>query len=353
VVRSATGGAKLPHMSTLKIGLMGLGRVGRHLFRILHGREDVQITAISDVADPQGLAYLLRYDTLLGPFDDPISMHDGKLFVAGRRIPLITGADANAVRWADHGVDVVIEATGQSRSRKELEQHLAAGASRVILCSPPSEPLDLTVIGGINDETLNADHRLISCSSNTAHCAAPLLQILQRAFGIERAFLSSIHAYTAQQRLADVPVEDKRLGRAAAENIIPQETHVADIVCGMLPELKGRLTAKALNVPVSNGSLIDLVCWHESDVSVEDVNEVVRTAAGTEHWRRILGYTTDPIVSSDIVRSPYSGIFDSLATMVSAGRVSKTLTWYDNGWGYAHRVVDLIERHARLEKAVA
>jgi len=352
-MRSAAGGAKLPHMSTLKIGLMGLGRVGRHLFRILHGRQDVQITAISDVADPQGLAYLLRYDTLLGPFDEPISMHDGKLFVAGRRIPLLTGEDANSVRWADHGVDVVIEATGQSRSRQELEQHLAAGASRVILCSPPSEPLDLTVIGGINDDVLGAEHRLISCSSNTAHCAAPVLQILQRAFGIERAFLSSIHAYTAQQRLADVPVEDKRLGRAAAENIIPQETHVAEIVCDMLPELKGRMTAKALNVPVSNGSLIDLVCWHENDVSVEDLNEVVRTAAGSEHWRRILGYTTDPIVSSDIVRSPYSGIFDSLATMVSAGRVSKTLTWYDNGWGYAHRVVDLIERHARLEKAVA
>lgn len=332
---------------------MGLGRVGRHLFRILHGREDVQIAAISDTADPLGLEYLLRYDTLLGPFADPISMHEGKLFVAGRRIPLITGEKANAVRWADHGVDVVIEATGHSRSRRELERHLDAGAKRVILCSPPLDALDLTVIGGINDDALDAGHRLISCSSNTAHCAAPVLQILQRAFGIERAFLSSIHAYTSQQRLADVPLEDKRLGRAAAENIIPQETHVADIVCALLPDLKGRLTAKALNVPVSNGSLIDLVCWHEHDVTVADVNEVVRTAAGTERWRKILGYTADPIVSSDIVRSPYSGIFDSLATMVSAGRVSKTLTWYDNGWGYAHRVIDLIERHARLEKAVA
>jgi glyceraldehyde 3-phosphate dehydrogenase len=340
-------------MKTLKIGLMGLGRIGRHLFRILHGREDVQISAISDTADPRGLEYLLRYDTLMGPFADPISMHDDKLFVAGRRIPLITGDNANDVCWADHGVDLVIEATGKSRSRRELERHLDAGAKRVILCSPPLDELELTVIGGINDDALKADHRLISCSSNTAHCAAPVLQILQRAFGIERAFLSSIHAYTSQQRLADVPVEDKRLGRAAAENIIPQETHVADIISGLLPDLKGRLTAKSLNVPVSNGSLVDLVCWHENDLTAEDINEVIRTAAGTDHWRTILGYSTDPIVSSDIVRSPYSGTFDSLATMVSSGRVSKTLSWYDNGWGYAHRVVDLIERHAQLEKAVA
>jgi len=340
-------------MKTLNIGLMGLGRVGRHLFRILHGREDVQITAISDTADPLGLEYLLRYDTLMGPFTDSISMHEGKLFVAGRRIPLITGEEANSVCWADHGVDVVIEATGKSRSRQELESHIDAGASRVILCSPPLDELDLTVIGGINDDTLEAGHQLISCSSNTAHSVAPVLQILQRAFGIERAFLSSIHAYTSQQRLADVPVEDKRLGRAAAENIIPQETHVADIIVGLLPELQGKLTAKALNVPVSNGSLVDLVCWHESDVTVVDVNEVIHTAVGTDRWRKILGYSTDPIVSSDIVRSPYSGTFDSLATMVSSGRVSKTLTWYDNGWGYAHRVVDLIERHARLKKVVA
>lgn len=340
-------------MDTLRIGLLGLGRVGRHLFRILHGREDLQIAAIGDIADPRALEYLLRYDTLLGPFPDPVSMHDHKLFVAGRRIPMQTGDEADHVPWGDHGIEIVIDATNRSRTRAELVRHLDAGAKRVIVCTPGVDATDLTVIGGINDDALAAEHRLVSCSSNTAHCAAPILRILQRAFGIERAFLTSAHAYSSQLRLADVPVEDKRLGRAAAENIIPQETRVAGIVCELLPELQGKLTAKSLNVPVHNGSLIDLVCWHESDVTAEDVNEVVRTAAGTDRWRDIVGYSTDPIVSSDIVRSSYSAIFDSLATMVSAGRVSKTISWYDNGWGYAHRVVELIERHARLARGAA
>ena len=340
-------------MTPLRIGLMGLGRIGRHLFRILHERDDLEIVAISDVAPHESLEYLLRYDTLLGPFNDPLLLREGKLFVAGKRIAMLSAADAGEVDWTEHAVDVVIDATGKSRTRRELEGHLATGASRVVLCSPPKDTVDLTVIGGLNDDELDDTHRILSCSSNTAHCIAPVLAILEQAFGIERAFLSSIHAYSAQQRLADVPVKEKRRGRAAAENIIPQETQATQIITCLLPQLEGRLTAKALNAPVSNGSVCDLVCWHQADVTKEDINAVLRTAAGTPRWRRVLGVTEDPIVSSDIVRSTHSGIFDTLATLVSGDRVSKTLTWYDNGWGYAHRVVDIIERLNESGRKVA
>ena len=194
-----------------------------------------------------------------------------------------------------------------------------------------------------------AKHRIVSNGSCTAHCAAPIIKILHKAFGIRRAFLSTVHAYTNQQRLADVPTEDKRQGRAAAENIIPQETNAAQVVSELLPELAGRITAGSMNVPVPNGSVVDLVCWHEKPVTKLAVNEVIRTAAASQ-WQCILDYEDEPIVSSDIIRSPYSSTFDAQATMILGENVSKTLAWYDNGWGYAHRVVDLIEKFIDVEK---
>ena len=333
-----------------RIGLMGLGRVGRNIFRILYDNDDPRIEAISDVADHAGLAYLLRFDTILGRFPDELSLRDGHLYVAGRQIAMLSGEKPGDVPWGDLGVDTVIEASARFRTRAELERHFERGAKRVILCSPPADPPDITVVLGVNDGQLHAGHRIVSNASNTAHAAAPILDILDDAFGIERAFLTTVHAYTNQQRLADVPAEDPRRGRAAAENIIPQETNAAEVVMGLLPRLQGKLTGLAMNVPVPDGSVVDLVCWHQRPVTVEAVNEVVRTAAGSSRYKGILAYEDAPIVSSDIIRSPASGTFDSLATMVLGQKVSKTLSWFDNGWGYAHRVVDLLRRFEQIDK---
>jgi len=332
---------------------MGFGRIGRNLFRILYGSDDIRLAAISDIADHKALEYLLRFDTILGPFPDEVSIKEGHLYVAGRQITMLSKEEPGDVSWGDLGVDIVIEATARQRTREELERHLQQGAKRVILCVPQKSPPDITVVMGVNDDRLKAEHRIVSNGSCTAHCAAPILKILQDAFGIERAFLSTVHAYTNQQRLADVPSEDKRRGRAAAENIIPQETNAAQVITELIPELEGRLTGESMNVPVPNGSVVDMVCWHEKPVTVTAINEVIRTAAATDHWQCILNYEDDPIVSSDIIRNPFSSTFDAQATMVQQDRVSKTLVWYDNGWGYAHRVVDLIYKFYDMDKEAA
>lgn len=335
------------------IGLMGFGRIGRNLFRILYRSEDIKLAAISDIADHKALEYLLRFDTILGPFPDEVSILENNLYVVGRQIPMLSEKEPGDVPWGDLGVDIVIEATAQHRSREEFEKHLKQGAKRVILCVPQKTPPDITVVMGVNDNQLKPEHRIVSNASCTAHCAAPVVKILLEAFGIERAFLSTVHAYTNQQRLADVPSEDKRRGRAAAENIIPQETNAAQVVIGLIPELAGRLTGASMNVPVPNGSVVDLVCWHEKPVTQVAINEVIRTAAASAKWRGILNYEDDPIVSSDIIRSTYSSTFDSQATMVQKENVSKTLAWYDNGWGYTHRVVDLIRKFVEIDKEAA
>ena len=340
-------------MSSVGIGLMGFGRIGRNLFRILYQNQDIQLKAISDIADHKALEYLLRFDTILGQFPDEVSIKEGNLYVAGRQVPMLAEREPGDVPWGDLGVDVVIEATARKWSRGLLEKHLKRGATRVILCAPPQDPPDITVVMGVNDDQLKPEHRIVSNGSCTAHCAAPIIKVLHNAFGIRRSFLSTVHAYTNQQRLADVPAEDKRRGRAAAENIIPQQTDAALMVSSLIPEIAGRISGGSMNVPVPNGSVVDLVCWHEKPVTSTAVNEVVRTAASTDKWRRIIDFEDEPVVSSDIIRSPYSATFDSLATMVMGDHVSKTLAWYDNGWGYAHRVVDLIERFTAMEKEAA
>jgi glyceraldehyde 3-phosphate dehydrogenase len=331
---------------------MGFGRIGRNLFRILYDRDDIQLAAISDIADRSSLEYLLRFDTILGRFPDEVSIKDEHLYVVGKQIPFLAAEKPGDAPWGDMGVDVIIDATARNRTRAELEQYLDRGAKRVILCAPPAEPPDITVVVGVNDDKLKPEHRIVSNGSCTAHCAAPVIKVLHRAFGIKKAFLTTVHAYTNQQRLADVPSADPRRGRAAAENIIPQDTNSAQVVMGLIPELAGRITGMAMNVPVPNGSVVDLVCWHDKPVTKEAINEVVRTAAAS-HWQGIIDYEDDPIVSSDIVHSSFSSTFDSLATMTLEERVSKTLAWYDNGWGYAHRVVDLIGRFAQWDKEAA
>lgn len=336
-------------MPPIHIGLMGFGRIGRNLFRILYKSDDVRIVAIRDVAAPEALEYLLRFDTLLGRFPDEVSVREGNLYAYGRQVKMLTGAKPGVVPWGELGVDIVIEATGQRRTRAELEAHLEQGAKRVVLCSPPAEAPDITVVVGVNDDELDPSHRIVSNSSCTAHSTAPVLRILDEAFGIERAFLTTVHAYTNQQRLADVPSADKRRGRAAAENIIPQDTNAPEILMELIPSLEGKIRGMAMNVPVANGSVVDLVCWHDRTVTKTAINEVVRTAAASR-WSGNLAYEDAPLVSSDILHSPHSGTFDGDATLVVGDKISKTLTWYDNGWGYAHRAVDLVRRLGELDQ---
>jgi len=338
-------------MLPIRVGLAGFGRIGRNLFRILYKNPEVRISAISDTADHAALEYLIRFDTIFGRFPEELSVKEGNLYVHGQQIPMFSGERPGDVPWGELGIDVVVEATGQQRTREALEGHLEAGAKAVILCAPPKDPPDITIVMGVNDQNLRLEDRIISNASCTAHCAAPVIKILHEAFGIEQAFMNTVHAYTNQQRLADVPAKDPRRGRAAAENIIPQRTNSAQMIMGLMPELEGRVIGEAMNVPVPNGSCVDLVCWHEKPVSVTAINEVIRTAASSTLWVEILHYEDDPIVSTDIIRSPFSSTFDSLATMVLGDRVSKTLSWYDNGWGYAHRVVDLIRCWMSLDQA--
>jgi len=335
------------------VAIFGFGRIGRNLFRILHSRSDVRIAAIADPADAEALAYLLRFDTLLGRFPEPVAARDGSLEVGGRSIRLLTGDAANSIPWKELGVHTVLEATSRSRPRSELSRHLEAGARRVIALAPPADPPDLLAVPGITAELARPEHRIVSNASSTVHAAAPLLETLESAFGIRRALFTTVHSYTSAQRLADVPAAEMRRGRAAAQNIIPQASRSPAMLESVLPRLGGKLTGSAMSVPVANGSVVDLVCWHEREASAERVGEAMRAAAASERWKGILQFETEPIVSSDVARSSYSSIFDSLATMTISGRVTKTLAWFDSGYGYAHRAVELLDRFARLEGAAA
>lgn len=328
------------------VGLMGLGRVGRNLFRILQDTPDLELRAICDPADPAALAYLLRFDTLLGRFPGTIELSGRRLRVAERSIEILPTASPGEAPWRDLGVDVVVETAVAARRRADLERHFGAGAARVVLCAPPAEPPDLTVVIGINDERLRPEHRIVSNASSTAHAVAPVLRALAASFGVERAFLSIVHAYTDQQRLADVPAADMRQGRAAAENVIPQSSNADRVLAELLPGIGPRLSAAAINVPIANGSAADLVVWHDRDVTREGINEALRRAAVASAGR--LAFEEEPIVSSDVIGSLASGTFDAGATMVLGGRVSKTITWFDNGWAYAQRCAELVRRVGSL-----
>jgi len=333
---------------SIRIGIMGFGRIGRNVFRILYPRDDIEIVAIADVADPKALEYLLKFDTVHGRFQEPVWVTDGAMYAKGRQIRMLQRKAPGDVDWGAMGVDIVIEATGQFRRRELLEKHLQMGAKRVILTVPPRDEIDAIVVMGVNDHVLNENTRIVSNASCTANALTPILKILNDAFGIDRGFMTSVHAYTNDLRLADVPHSDKRRSRSAVENIIPTETWSPLAVERILPELKGKLDGMALNVPVPDGSNVDLVTMMSREVTAAEVNEVVKSAAATK-FRSIIEYTDQPIVSSDVIGNPHSGMFDGLCTAVLGGNMLKTVTWYDNGWGYANRVVELISRLAELE----
>ncbi len=328
----------------VRVGLMGFGRIGRNVFRQLEKEPGIEVAAISDIADPAALVYLLEFDTIFGRFQGAVDLDGTDLVVDGRRIPLLDGAEPGDVDWGAHRVDIVVQATRKHRTLAECRRHLDAGARKVILASTPEDWTEMdTLISGVNDDVLGPDDDVIALGSNTSNALAPILKVLDENFGLDRAMFTVVHAFTNEQRLADVPGGDLRMSRAAAENIIPASTNSPEIVERVLPDLAGRLSGMALNVPVADGSNVDLVAFVDSPTSAEELNEVMRAAAAGS---QVIGYTDDPIVSSDVIGSPYSALWDGLATLVIDGTMVKGIVWFDNGWGYAARVVDVIGRMA-------
>ena len=328
----------------MKIGINGFGRIGRSVFRILENVEGIDVVAVNDLFDYEALRYLLDYDTVMGPFGKALKLEDGHLVTAKSKVKLISERNPADIPWAELGVDALVEATGVFRKREQLEQHLAAGAKHVVLTVPAKDPVDYTLVLGVNDEGLKPEHRIISNASCTTNCLAPMASVLDDAFGIEEGVINTVHAYTNDQRLADVPHSDWRRSRAAAENIIPTSTGAAKAVGEVLPQLKGKLHGIAARVPVPDGSVVDLFCKLGKKVSVADVHAVVKAAAESDRLRGILEFSERPIVSSDIIGNSHSSIYDAGFTGVTAGRYLRVLNWYDNEWGYSCRVCDLLAR---------
>lgn len=334
----------MPTNSGHNIGLMGFGRIGRNIFRILHDHKDLNVRVISDIMPVKTLEYMLRWDTVHGPFPDHVEVQGNSLFIAGKEIHLVDGKAPGDVDWQKYGVDTVIEATTKYRSRAQLQKHLDRGAKRVVLTVPPDEGdnIDIVVMG-VNEQSLKKTSTIVSNGSVTVNCLAPILKILNDAYGIKNASVTVVHAYTNAQRLADVPASDFRNSRSAAENIIPSPTSVSQVIGRVLPELNGRINGIAMNVPIPDGSIIDLVTEMQRDVTIEQVNALIKSAALSQRYASIIDYATDPIVSSDVIGNHHSAVFDSISTKVLGGNLLKTLAWFDNGWGYASRVVETVE----------
>jgi glyceraldehyde 3-phosphate dehydrogenase len=331
----------------IRVAINGFGRIGRNVFRVIRDRSDIEVVAINDLASPKALAHMLKYDSIMGRYPDSVECGDNALIVNGAAIKVLQERDPAQLPWKELEVDVAIESTGIFRGRAQVESHLTAGASRVVLTVPPKEPLDATVVLGVNDADLKPEHKLISNASCTTNCLAPMAKVLHDAFGIEQGLMTTVHAYTNDQRIHDLLHPDLRRARAAAQNIIPTTTGAAKAVGSVLPELDGKLNGMAMRVPVPDGSLVDLVCNTTKPVTVEAVNAAFKAAADGP-MKGVLEYTADPIVSTDIVGNPHSCVFDSLASMVLGDNMLKVIGWYDNEWGYSNRVVDLIVKAQSL-----
>jgi glyceraldehyde 3-phosphate dehydrogenase len=337
----------------VQAGINGFGRIGRNLYRAAHAAgADIDWVGVNDLFDTKTLAHLLKYDSILGPFPGTVEHTDDALVVDGKELKVFAEKDPAALPWGDVGADVVIESTGHFTDRAGASKHLDGGAKKVIISAPATDP-DVTLVLGVNDDAYDPEqHNIISNASCTTNCLAPVAKALHDAVGIEHGVMTTIHAYTADQRLQDMPHKDLRRARAAALNLIPTSTGAAKAIGLVIPELQGKLNGIAVRAPVATGSVVDLVFTAAKDTSVEEVNEAVRSAADGS-MQGFLQYTDDPIVSTDIVTSPYSSVFDSLLTMVIDGRLVKVVSWYDNEWGYSNRLVDLTQRVLSAAPAAA
>jgi glyceraldehyde 3-phosphate dehydrogenase len=330
---------------TVKVGINGFGRIGRNFFRAAKKRgADLDFVAVNDITDAGTLAHLLKYDSVLGNLDADVKATDEGIGVDGDEFRVIAERDPGALPWKELGVEVVIESTGLFTERDKAEKHLSAGAQKVII-SAPAKGEDITVVLGVNGDDYDPNtHHVISNASCTTNCVVPMASVLDEAFGIDRALMTTCHAYTNDQNLLDLPHKDLRRARAAAINIVPASTGAAKATSLAIPKLKGKMDGMAFRVPVPDGSVTDLVCILEGEPSVDEVNDAFRTAAEGK-LQGILKYTEDPLVSSDVVGDPHSCVFDALSTM-AIGNLVKSVGWYDNEWGYSNRLVDLTEHVA-------
>ena len=332
----------------IKLGINGFGRIGRLVFRAILEREQsgFDVVGVNDLTDAQTLAHLFKYDSVHGPFPGEVSVDGDHLVVNGDRFPVFSEKDPKALPWGDLGCDVVVESTGVFRSKDTAYAHIEGGAKKVVISAPAKGDIDATVVLGVNDDQLTGDEEVISNASCTTNCLAPMVKVLDDQFGVNRGFMTTVHAYTADQNLQDAPHKDLRRARAAALSIIPTTTGAAKAVGLVLPHLQGRLDGFALRVPTPTGSITDLTAELGQDVSVEDVNSTFQKAAG-DGLKGILRFSEDPIVSMDIVHDPHSCILDSPSTMAS-GNMVKVVGWYDNEWGYACRTVDIVAKLMRV-----
>jgi len=331
-------------MAKIRVGINGFGRIGRNFLRAqLQQGGDFEIVAANDIGDAPTMAYLLKHDSVLGTLGVPVEAGDGAINVDGREIKLLSERDPADLPWADLGVDVAIESTGLFTKRPDAEKHLQAGAKKVVISAPATDP-DITIVLGVNDREYDPEqHHIVSNASCTTNCVAPVAKLLHEAYRIERGFMTTIHAYTNDQQVLDLPHKDLRRARAAAINLIPTSTGAARAIGLVLPDLQGKVDGMSMRAPVPTGSIVDLAIQVGSAPAVEEINELFRSKADTGDLEGILQYTDEPIVSSDIVHSSYSSIFDSELTMAN-GNLVKVFSWYDNEWGYSCRLVDLVAR---------
>ncbi len=333
-------------MAKTRVGINGFGRIGRNFLRAHVQRSgDFEIVAVNDIGDTKTMAHLLKYDSVLGPFAGSVEAADDSITVNGTRIAKLTFRDPAELPWADLGVDIAVESTGLFTKREQAEAHLTAGAQKVVISAPATDP-DVTLVLGVNDDDYDpAEHKILSNASCTTNCVAPMAKVLHDAFTIEQGFMTTIHAYTNDQRVLDLPHDDLRRARAAAINLIPTSTGAARAIGVVLPDLQGKVDGMSMRAPVPVGSVVDLVVRIGRETTVEEVNRLFSGLADTGPLEGILRYTDEPIVSSDIVGSSFSCIFDSALTMAS-GTMVKVFGWYDNEWGYSCRLTDLVERMA-------
>jgi glyceraldehyde 3-phosphate dehydrogenase len=335
-------------MKKIKIAINGFGRIGRLSFRILNQKEEVEIVAINDLTDAQMLAHLLKYDSVHGKFDGDVQTEDDFLIVNGKKIKVYAERDPENLPWKELGVDVVIEATGVFRKREQMQKHITAGATKVLLTVPAAtkDDVDATIVMGVNDDKLKDTDIFVSNASCTTNCLAPIAKILHENFGLESGILNTIHSYTNDQNILDLPHKDYRRARAAAMSIIPTTTGAAKAVSLVIPELEGKLHGMAMRVPTPDGSVVDLSCVLSRNVTKEELNAAVKKAAENE-LKGIVEYCEEPIVSVDIVGNAHSSVFDADLTLVMNGNLVKIISWYDNEYGYSCRVADLAIKMGR------
>ena len=326
----------------MNIAINGFGRIGRSIYRIITSQTNHKVVAINDLSDVESIAYLLKYDTVMGNFEGDVEIKGKTLFTPNQQVKIIAEPSPSKLPWNENKVDIVIEATGIFRSKEQIANHINAGAKKVILTVPAKDEIDYTVVLGVNEEKIDSNHNIISNASCTTNCLAPMAKIIDENFGIVKGVINTIHAYTNDQRLADVSHKDLRRSRAAAENIIPTSTGAARAVGKVLPILDGKLDGIASRVPVPDGSAVDLFVELEKETTIKEFNSIIKSAANTDRLRNILEYSESPIVSTDIIGNSKSSIYDTSGTNIINGKYLRVLNWYDNEWGYSNRVVDLV-----------